>query len=125
MTEKIEEVERYLEKLDPQRRSALAQVRSLILETVPEAVETMKYRMPTYNYREAVLCAFASQKHYMSLYVEPRNLDPHRTQLQELDLGKSCIRFRSLEQLPLRLLRTILEETVQAIDADRFHQMEK
>ncbi len=125
MTQKIEKVEHYLEQLDPERRPALAQVRSLILETVPEAVESMKYKMPTYNYRDAVLCAFASQKHYMSLYVEPRNLDRHRTELQHLDLGKSCIRFASLEQLSLELVRAILEETVQAIDADLSHRMEK
>jgi uncharacterized protein YdhG (YjbR/CyaY superfamily) len=125
VTQKIEEVEHYLEQLDSERRSALAQVRSLVLETVPEAVESMKYKMPTYNYREAVLCAFASQKHYMSLYVEPRNLDRHRTELQHLDLAKSCIRFKSLEQLPLELVRTILEETVQAIDADLSHRTER
>jgi uncharacterized protein YdhG (YjbR/CyaY superfamily) len=125
VTQRIEQVEHYLEQLDPERRSALAQVRSLVLETVPEAVESMKYKMPTYNYREAVLCAFASQKHYMTLYVEPRNLDRHRTELERLDLAKSCIRFKSLEQLPLELVRTILEETVQAIDADLSHQMDK
>jgi uncharacterized protein YdhG (YjbR/CyaY superfamily) len=119
MNEKTTEVQRYLEKLDPERRAALAQLRSLILDTVPKAVESMKYRMPTYNYKDAVLCAFASQKRYMSLYVEPRNLDPHRTQLEHLDLGKSCIRFKTIEELPLELVRSILEETVQAIDADR------
>jgi uncharacterized protein YdhG (YjbR/CyaY superfamily) len=59
-TEMSKEVDQYLEKLDPQRRAALAQVRSLILETVPDAVETTKYKMPTYGYGEAILCAFAS-----------------------------------------------------------------
>jgi uncharacterized protein YdhG (YjbR/CyaY superfamily) len=125
MSQRTEEVDRYLDKPEPGRRSALARVRSLILETVPNAVESTKYRMPTYGYREAVLCAFASQKHYMSLYVEPRNLDRHRTDLQHLDLGKSCIRFKSLEQLPLETVRTMLGETVQAIDTDRSLQVEK
>jgi uncharacterized protein YdhG (YjbR/CyaY superfamily) len=118
-TQMIEEVDQYLEKLDPQRRAALSQVRSLILETVPDAVETMKYRMPTYGYGEAILCAFASQKHYMSLYLETRIMDRHREELQDLDLGKSCIRFKKVEQLPLDRIRTMLEETVQALDADR------
>jgi uncharacterized protein YdhG (YjbR/CyaY superfamily) len=115
-TVKGKEIDDYLEKLGPDRRAALAQVRSLILEAVPDAVESMKYRMPTYEYGGAMLCAFASQKRYMSLYVEPPILDGHSEELLRLDLGKSCIRFKSIDQLPLATVRAILRETVQAID---------
>jgi uncharacterized protein YdhG (YjbR/CyaY superfamily) len=113
------QVDQYLEKLNPERREALSLLRSLILHTEPDAEESMKYKMPTYNYRDAVLCAFASQKHYLSLYVEPRNLDRHREELQHLNLGKSCIRFKSIDQLPLDIVRQTLEETAEAIDQDR------
>ena len=73
--------------------------------------------MPTYDYKGAMLCAFASQKQYMSLYVEPRVLDRHRKELHALSLGKSCIRFKSIDQLPLGTVRTVLKATVQAPDA--------
>ena len=116
MNESATQVDQYLEKLGPPRRDALTQVRALILEEVPDAVESMKYKMPTYEYGGAMLCAFASQKRYMSLYVEPPILDRHREELSHLDLGKSCIRFRSIEQLPQATVRTILQETVQAVD---------
>jgi len=119
MPEPSRDAREYLDKLDPQRRVALCQLRSLILNAAPDAVESMKYKMPTYMYRDAVLCAIASQKHYMSLYVEPRILDRHREGLQHLNLGKSCIRFKNIEQLPLDIVRRILTETVQALDADR------
>ena len=119
MTKKTQEVDNYLEELDPQRRDALTQVRSLILDTVPDAEESMQYKMPTYGYREAILAAFASQKRYMSLYMEPRIVDRYRPELKHLDLGKSCIRFKSIDQLPLDIVRQMLEETVQAIDEDR------
>jgi hypothetical protein len=39
MTGRTEEVDQYLEKLDPQRGAALAQLRSLILETVRTILE--------------------------------------------------------------------------------------
>jgi uncharacterized protein YdhG (YjbR/CyaY superfamily) len=116
MSNPTPEVDEYLSKLDPQRRTALAEVRSLIQEIVPSAVESVRYRMPTYDYEGAMLCAFASQKQYMSLYVEPRILDGHRWELQHLNLGKSCIRFRRLDQLPLDVVRKVLGETVLAID---------
>jgi len=119
MNERSKQVDQYLAKLNPERREALSLLRSLILHTAPDAVESMKYKMPTYLYGEAVLCAFASQKHYMSLYVEPRTLDSRREELRHLNLGKSCVRFKHIDQLPLEIVRTILAETVKAVDADR------
>ena len=110
-----ETVDEYLAGLEPERREALTTLRSLILEVVPETAETMKYRMPTYEYSGGVLCAFASQKHYMSLYMDVELVDQHRQELAGLDVGKSCIRFRKLEKLPLDTARQILVETIQKV----------
>lgn len=116
MSEETRNVDEYLENLAAGRRSALTELRGLILVTVPEADETLKYRMPTYEYADEVLCAFASQKHYMSLYMDTELVEMHRQELKGLDVGKSCIRFRKLEKLPLDTVRTILLETVEKRD---------
>ena len=113
MTGKSTQVDDYMVELEPTRRAALDEVRALILETVPDAKETLKYRMPTYEYRGGVLCAFASQKQYMSLYMDTELVAKHRAELAGLNVGKSCIRFRKLEKLPLATVRIILEETLQ------------
>jgi hypothetical protein len=42
-------------------------------------------------------------------------VEKHRKELAGLDVGRSCIRFRKLEKLPLDTVRTILTETVQGI----------
>ena len=49
----------------------------------------------------------------MSLYMDPKLVEKHREELVGLDVGKSCIRFRKLEQLPMDTVRTILRETIQ------------
>lgn len=107
------DVDAYLESLEPKRRKALTEVRKVIRKTVPDAVENMKYRMPTYEVGDQGLCAFASQKQYMSLYMDVSLVEKHREELAGLNLGKSCIRFTKLEKLPLDTVRTILEETVE------------
>ena len=109
------DVDAYLENLEPERRATLTKLRSLIQEAAPNAVETMKYRMPTYEYDGGVLVAFASQKHYMSLYMDTELVEVHRQELAALNVGKSCIRFRRLEQLPLDTVRTILDETLEKV----------
>ena len=90
MSEATPQVDAYLESLEPDRRAALDQLRSLVLETVPGVVEGMKYHMPTYEYDRGVLCAFASQKRYLSLYLAPDIVEKHRAELSGLDVGKSC-----------------------------------
>ena len=112
MSRKTQKVDEYLGSLHPERRAALTELRSLVLETMPDAVETMRYRMPTYEYRGRVLCSFACQKRYMSLYMDPKLVENHREELVGLNVGKSCIRFRKLEQLPLDAVRTMMRETI-------------
>jgi len=105
-------VDTYLAGLDESRRKALAVLRKLILETVPGVQESMRYRMPTYDLGDTGVCAMASQKQYISLYLDPPHVEAHRAEFAGLNVGKSCVRFRRLEQLPLDTVRTILKETV-------------
>jgi uncharacterized protein YdhG (YjbR/CyaY superfamily) len=113
MDKNTPEVGEYLERLAPDRRAALTELRGLIFDVVPDAVEGFQYRMPTYWYQGESLCAMASQKHYMSLYMDVELVEKHREGLAGLDVGKSCIRFRKLEKLPLDTVRTILQETIR------------
>jgi uncharacterized protein YdhG (YjbR/CyaY superfamily) len=110
---KSKEVDSYLGGLGADRQAALTRLRSLVFEVAPDAAETMQYRMPTYHYRHEMLCAFASQKHYISLYMNTRLVEKYRKSLQGLDIGKSCIRFRRMEQLPLGIIRKMLVESVR------------
>jgi uncharacterized protein YdhG (YjbR/CyaY superfamily) len=116
VAQRTQQVDDYLKKQDPKRQAALEQVRSLILESAPDITETITYRMPTYVLNSPV-CAFASQKHYMSLYMDTSLVAKYRGELAGLDCGKGCIRFRKIEDLPLATIRKILLETIQSREA--------
>ncbi len=49
----------------------------------------------------------------MILYMDIELVEKHREELAGLSVGRSCIRFNSLEKLPRDTVRTILQETVQ------------
>ena len=101
----------YFDALDGDRREAMATLRDLIRKQLPRALETMRYGMPTYEYEgeDQPICSLAAQKHYMALYIcEIAALDAHRDAFASLDVGKSCIRFKRLEQLPLPKVRSVL-----------------
>jgi uncharacterized protein YdhG (YjbR/CyaY superfamily) len=107
------EVDAYLEGLEPATHAALAVLRALIQDVVPDAVESMRYRMPTYEYKGGPLCAFASRKKYMCLYIHTGLFAKYADDLRGLDMGKECIRFTRLEDLPLETIRSILMEAVE------------
>jgi uncharacterized protein YdhG (YjbR/CyaY superfamily) len=111
MPQTTAEVDTYFSDLEPDRQAALERVRELIFETVPGLSETMRYRMPTYELDEVVV-ALASQKNYMSLYMDTELVEKYRSDLGHLNCGKSCVRFRKIDELPLETIQRIIEETV-------------
>jgi hypothetical protein len=128
-------VEDYLEELSPERRDAIAAVRDVILSHLPPGYEeTMQYVMVgyvvplktypvTYNGRALEYAAIASQKNYMSLYLmnvygdeatKRWFTEEYRSAGKRLDMGKSCVRFRTLSDLPLDLVGRTIARTPMA-----------
>jgi uncharacterized protein YdhG (YjbR/CyaY superfamily) len=125
-------VEEYLAELPEDRRQAISRVRAVILANLPEGYEeTMQYGMPsyivpferyptTYNGQPLAVASLASQKNYMSLYLmsvygerDQQFREEYERTGKRLDMGKSCVRFRSVDDLPLHLIaRTIAATSV-------------
>ena len=117
MTTTYADVDTYIDSLDESRKSSLQQLRRIILETVPGAEETIQYNMPSYTYHR-MLCAFASQKHYMSFYLlDGAIVDKNRHLLAGLSVGKGCIRFKDINKLPEPTIRAMLREVALSNEA--------
>ncbi len=138
-----ETVDQYLGELPDDRRQAIAEVRQTILDNLPEGyVEAMSwgmisYEVPlethpdTYNGKPLMYAALASQKNHMAVYLtgvygdeETKEwfVERYRASGKKLDMGKSCVRFKSLEQLPLDLIgesiaRVPLDEFIDLVEA--------
>jgi hypothetical protein len=127
----------YIASLSPERREAMVAVRDVIRRNLPDGFEEgMEFGMlawyvplerfpDTYNGHPLGLAALASQKQYMSLYLNTVYGDPQlaawfRERFAEsgkrLDMGKSCVRFRSLDDLPL----DVIGETIAKVPLDRY-----
>jgi uncharacterized protein YdhG (YjbR/CyaY superfamily) len=105
-------VREYLDALPDDRRKALARIRALIKKAAPGVTEDMTYGMPSYVLGEP-LFGLASQKGYMAFYVcDTDVVAAHRAGLGRVNCGKSCIRFRRLDDLPLAVIERIIDDTV-------------
>ncbi len=118
-------VEEYLSALPDDRREAIERVRRTILEKLPQGYEEVMnwgmitYQVPletypnTYNGQPLMYAAVASQKNHMAVYLTGiymsdearRDFEAaYRATGKRLDAGKSCVRFKKLEDLPLELI---------------------
>ena len=118
-------------------RAAISAVRQVVLENLPQGYEEMMqfgmigYVIPLERYPVPYYCqalqyaALASQKNYMSLYlmnvysdeaVERWFVDRYKDSGKRLDMGKACVRFKSLQDLPIDLVG----EAIVLTPVDRF-----
>ena len=87
----------------------------------------------TYNKMPLVFAALASQKSYMTIYLmniysntvdEEWFVDRYRASGKKLNMGKSCVRFKKLEDLPIQLIgeavsRTPVSAFIQMYESSR------
>ncbi len=98
--------EAYRSDIEEPRSTILERIRALILEVAPDVEEGIEHGMLDYP----GLANLAAQKNYVALYVAPAVLDRRRGDFTDVDSGKSCLRFRKLEQIHRDALLTLLRE---------------
>jgi uncharacterized protein YdhG (YjbR/CyaY superfamily) len=132
MKSKAKTVAQYLENLPPEKQSELKRVRAVIRKNLDsgfvEAISwgTISYEVPlerfpdTYNGRPLTYVALAAQKNYLSLYLMSAYADSTKQKWlaerfehagKKLDMGKSCIRFRRADDLPLDAIGQLIADT--------------
>lgn len=133
-------VDEYLTSLPDDRREALIAVRKTILKNLQKGFEEgmqygcVGYYVPHSIFPDGYHCdpkqplpfaGFASQKNHMAIYLfciyaDPKTEKKFREEYaatgKRMDIGKSCIRFRKLEDLPLDLIG----KTIKSISVEKF-----
>ena len=137
MLSKATTVEEYLAELPDDRRVAISTVRDEIIRRLPKGYEEamnwgmISYQVPletcpeTYNGQPLMYAALASQKNHMAVYLmgiymseEDRQDFEKRYKAtgKRFDVGKSCVRFRKLDDLPLE----VVGDAIASQDVDEF-----
>jgi uncharacterized protein YdhG (YjbR/CyaY superfamily) len=122
----------YLAELPAERRAEVERVRDEVNTALPDGFqEAMRWGMitwevpievsgPTYNGQPLAYAALAAQKNAFSLYLTCAYASEARTASlrdaaaasgKKLDMGKSCIRFRKADELPLSAIRDEIAST--------------
>lgn len=132
---KATSVDDYINKLDEDRQRAITKMREVIKKNLPKGFqEVLSYNMPAFVvphklYPNGYHCdpklplpfiSFASQKNFIALYHMGIYANPalHKWLVEEypkhckrkLDMGKSCIRFKKIEEIPFGLIAELCKK---------------
>ncbi|MHC4339642.1 MAG: DUF1801 domain-containing protein [Planctomycetota bacterium] len=133
-------VKEYIDSLPPDRRAAIKKVRAAVNRGLPKGYKEIAasgaigWVVPHSLYPAGYHCdprqpvpfaGLASQKNYMAIHLMCVYSDEkHKTWFvkawkksgKKLDMGASCVRFKSAEDVPL----DVVEEAVRRVPLDRF-----
>jgi hypothetical protein len=136
-------VEEYLAELPADRREAISAVRDVVNANLPAGYrEAMAFGMigwgipledypNTYNGQPLGIAALASQKNHMALYLmglygngpdEAWFRQQYADRGLKLDMGKSCVRFKRLEQVPLDVVGAVIAKIPPEAYVARYEQ---
>lgn len=127
--------EEYIANIAPDKKAAVEQLRNVILANIPDGFkEEMNYGMigfvvPHSIFPDGYHCDpklplpfvnIAAQKNFvalyhMGIYAKPELLNwfvneyPNHSKTK-LDMGKSCIRFKKIEQIPFDLIGELMQK---------------
>ncbi|MFG0328498.1 MAG: DUF1801 domain-containing protein [Phycisphaerales bacterium] len=140
MPSKPSTVDEYLDSLPDDRRKVIEAVRKVILKNLDKGYEEgiqygmIGYFVPHSIYPPGYHCdpkqplpfaGLASQKNYMSLYLyciylseeeQKRFVEAWKKTGTKLDMGKSCIRFKSLDEVALN----VVGDSIRRLPAKKF-----
>ena len=137
---KAKTVTEYLDALPEDRRAVVSNLRSFVRKHLPKGYKeqigfgAITYAVPesklreTYNGQPLCYAAIAAQKNHYSLYLMSAYGDPREAKKladgfkkhgKKLDMGKSCLRFKSLDDLPL----DVVGEVIASTPVDAYVQM--
>ena len=120
---KAKSVATYLAQVPMERKDLILFLHEFIKKTVPKLKSHFAYNMlgygsfPYLNHKKEMITwpviALANQKNYVSLYVCAVDkgkyiAEKYKKELGKVSVGRSCIRFKKLEDLNLAALKKVL-----------------
>ena len=109
----MNDVDTYISAFPPEVREILTQLRKLIKDTAPGAVEGMAYGMPGYKLNKKPLVYFAGYKNHIGFYATPSGHQEFSKELSRYKQGKGSVQFPLDKAIPFDLIRQIVAFRVQ------------
>jgi len=113
VAEQFATIDQYIGSFPEDVQIVIREVRRRIRNVVPEAGETISYRIPTMTLNGRHLVYFAAWKHHISLYPVPAADEAFERELAPYLAGKGTVRLPLHKPIPYDLIERLVTLLVQ------------
>jgi len=113
MNKKPIDVDGYIAEFPLEIQEKLNQIRKVIRENAPDAVESIAYGMPAYKLHKKPLVYFAGYAKHIGFYATPTGHSAFEAQLSQYKQGKGSVQFPLAQPMPLELIAEIVRFRVK------------
>ena len=106
------DIDEYIAGFPPDIQTVLQKIRRVISEAAPGALETIKYRMPTFT-MNGNLVHFAAYKGHIGFYPTPSAIEHFKNELAAYRSSKGAVQFPVDKPVPFELISKIVRFRVQ------------
>ena len=99
----------YMSKFPKDVQDRLGQVRNLVKEIEPEAVDSFAYGVPAFKLDGKNFFVYAAFKNHIGVYPGPMIIESFKKDLVGYETSKGAIKFPFNEKLPIPLLSKIIK----------------
>ncbi len=116
---KYTSVEDYLNDQSGEARTALLNIKKIILACAPDADETINYNIPAYTLKKKGnrnhQIMIAAYKKHIGFYPHPEVISEFEEELEIYEKGKGSVQFPLNEALPEALINKMIRFKMQTI----------
>lgn len=110
-------IDDYIAEFPAETQQRLQQMRAVIKENAPGAVETISYAIPTFDLNKKHLVHFAGYATHIGFYPSPSGMEAFEAEFQPYKRAKGSVQFPLDQPLPLDLIRRVVAFRVAEISA--------
>ena len=111
------DLDAYFAAVPPHMKAPLQELREIIRSVVPDATETITYRMPTFVHHGGLVCYAAFNNHLGLFPMSGTVLDQFDDELRGYRTGKGTIRLDPTKPLPKALIKKLVKARVAENEA--------
>lgn len=105
----MNEIDTYILQFPKNVQEILSNIRTIIKDNAPDAIELISYGMPGYKTNKKPLVYFAAYKNHIGFYATPSGHIEFQEELSKYKQGKGSVQFPLDQPIPYDLIERIVK----------------
>lgn len=108
-------IDEYIANIPEHRLDRFEKIRALIKSLYPDIIESMRYKMPTYEHKQGWI-AVGNQKAYLSVYTcGLQHLQSFKQRYPAIKSGKGCLNLKDKDQFEINDLTSVITSAMESV----------